>query len=280
MKSNYLKIGLLDISEDEVFALENYCRKWGIKGKKWYLKEFDYEDINEKQQEYEDLRKKITKPLLELKEKISNNKTADQITKELYNFLINNIIFKNLNNKIESYNSIQISDEYNTSYNVLISVLEDIYLIFKDEKMSFETYKNILQVGLNSSKLGIIPATQDQVIFGDTERTRSNKLKIVFVIGINDGYFPKVNKQEGYLNDTDRELLKDVGIELAKSSLECLYEEQFNIYRVLTTSEEKLYLSYCSSEKDGTSIRPSILIKKIKRIFPGLNETSDIINKN
>ena len=276
---NYLKMGLLDFSEDEIFLLENYCRKWGIKGKKWYQREFNYEDINDNQQKFENLRIKIIKPLLELKERISNNRTADQITKELYGFLIDNNILENLNKKIESYNNIETSNEYNTSYNILISVFEDICLIFKDEKMSFDNYKKLLQVGLNSSKLGIIPATQDQVIFGDTERTRSNKLKVLFVIGINDGYFPKVNKQEGYLNDTDRILLKDVGIELAKSSLESIYEEQFNIYRTLTTPEEKLFLSYSSSEKDGSSIRPSILIKKIKRLFPSLIEKSDIINK-
>ncbi len=276
---NYLKIGLLDLDENDVFVLENYCRKWGIKGKKWYANEFSYEDINDKQEKLENIRKQIVSPLLKFKENISNNKSATQITKEIYSFLANNNIIKNLDKKILSYNSPEISDEYNTSYKLLISVLEDICLIFKDEKMSFDYYKNILQVGLTSSELGKIPATQDQVVFGDTERTRSNKLKVLFVIGINDGYFPKVNKQEGYLNDEDRVLLKDRGIELAKNSVESLYEEQFNIYRTLTTPECKLYLSYSSSEKDGASIRPSLLIKKIKRWFPNLIEESDIISE-
>ena len=253
------------MDENDVFVLENYCRKWGIKGKKWYANEFSYEDINDKQEKLENIRKQIVSPLLKFKENISNNKSATQITKEIYSFLANNNIIKNLDKKILSYNSPEISDEYNTSYKLLISVLEDICLIFKDEKMSFDYYKNILQVGLTSSELGKIPATQDQVVFGDTERTRSNKLKVLFVIGINDGYFPKVNKQEGYLNDEDRVLLKDRGIELAKNSVESLYEEQFNIYRTLTTPECKLYLSYSSSEKDvsiAIVLRSSITLKQ------------------
>ena len=118
------------------------------------------------------------------------------------------------------------------------------------------------------------------MVLGDTERTRSNKLKVVFVIGINDGNFPKANKIEGYLNDNDRMILEDSGIELAKNSIDSLYEEQFNIYRTLTTPEEKLFLSYSSSDKEGKSIRASILIKKIKRIFPKLVEESDIIEKS
>ena len=40
-----------------------------------------------------------------------------------------------------------------------------------------------------------------------------------------------------------------------------------------------LFLSYSSSDKEGKSIRPSILIKKIKRAFPGLIEESDVVEK-
>ncbi len=84
---------------------------------------------------------------------------------------------------------------------------------------------------------------------------------------------------EGYLNDNDRDILLNSGIELAKNSKDSLYEEQFNIYRTLTTPEEKLFLSYSSSDKEGASIRPSILIKKITRIFPNISIESDVVEK-
>lgn len=275
---NYLKIGLLDIENENIYLLENYCIKWGIKGNKW-LKKFEYEQINDKQETLEILRRKIIEPLIEFKNNISSNRTAVQITKEIYKFIIDNRINEILDLKLKKYNNIEISDEYNTSYKLLISVLEDIAIVFKDEKITYEKYKELLQVGLNSCELGKIPATQDQVTFGDTERTRSHKLRAVFVIGINDGTFPKVNKIEGYLNDNDRDVLVSSGIELAKNSKDSLYEEQFNIYRTLTTPEEKLFLSYSSSDKEGASIRPSILIKKITRIFPKICVESDVIEK-
>ena len=261
---NYLKIGLLDIEKEDIYIFENYCRKWGIKNSKFYSREFNYEEINEIQEKLEELRKKIVNPLIEFKRNVSSNRTVTQISKEIYNFLIKNDININLDKKVKSYNSIEISDEYNTSYKLLVQVLDEMTLVFNDETISFEKYKNLLEIGLNACKLGKIPATQDQVILGDTERTRSSKLKCIFVIGINDGNFPKTNRVEGYLNDLDRELLKKSGIELAKNSIEDLYEEQYNIYRTLTTPEEKLFLTYSSSDKEGKSIRPSVLIKKIK----------------
>ena len=273
---NFLKIGLLNIPEEDIYLLENYCRKWGIRGSKFYNKEFNYEEINDIQEKLENLRKQISGLLLEFKNNITSEKTASQITKEIYDFLIKNEINVRLDQKLKSYNSIEISDEYNTSYKLLISVLEDIVLIFGDEKITFERYKNLLEIGLNSCELGKIPATQDQVVLGDTERTRSNKLKVLFVIGINDGCFPKANKVEGFLNDNDRDILLSSGIELAKNSVDSLFEEQFNIYRTLTTPEEKLYLSYSSSDKSGEALRPSILMKKIKKMFPNINTSSDV----
>ena len=39
-------------------------------------------------------------------------------------------------------------------------------------------------------------------------------------------------------------------------------------------------MSYASSETEGKSLRPSMMINKIKKIFPELKEESDVINKN
>lgn len=98
--------------------------------------------------------------------------------------------------------------------------------------------------------------------------------------GVNDGNFPLSNKFEGFLNDKDRVLLEEAGLDMAKTSLELLYENNFEIYNILSLASNRIYLSYASSNKDGKSIRPSILIKKIKRIFPNLKEESDIISKD
>ena len=42
-------------------------------------------------------------------------------------------------------------------------------------------------------------------------------------------------------------------------------------------AEEKLYLSYTASDNEGKSLRKSILVNKVKNIFPKLLEESDII---
>lgn len=282
---SYIKLGFCEIDEDEIFKLENYCNKWGIKQNKW-KKDFNIEaEDKSKKQEVErlnELRKQIIMPLIELKESIKKEKTAINITKSLYEFIQNQKIEEKVISrisKLEEEKNIDLANEYKSSYQVLIEILDEIVLIFNEEKISLDNYSKILKIGLKNSGLGKIPGTQDQVIFGDVNRSRSHKVQNIFIIGLNDGSFPSINKDEGFFNDLDREELKQDGIELAKGTLEQLYEDNFNIYKAFTTAENQLYLSYVSTDSESKSLRPSILINKIKKMFPKLIEKSDVINK-
>ena len=158
-----------------------------------------------------------------------------------------------------------------------MQVLDEIVLVFGDENITFESYMQILKTGLGESKLGTIPMAQDEVTVGDVDRSRSHKIKAVFIIGLNDGMFPSINKAEGFLNDDDREKIKQNGVELAKGTIDRIYEDNFNIYKAFTTAEERIFLSYSSSDMEGKSLRPSVLVSRIKKIFEGLKETSDVI---
>ena len=281
---NYLKTGFLEIDENDIFKLEKYCLKYGIKNNK-FKKDFIY-GVNEKNQEeinnLNEIRKQVINPLNKLKEKINENKTVKNIIEQIYLFLIEQNIEQKLNMKIQKLNEnnfLDLTKEYEESYKILIDVFDEIVLIFNDDKITLDKFYEIFKIGLKNSGLGKIPSKQDQVIMGDTDRSRSRRVKAVFIIGLNDGVFPNINTNEGFIDDVDRELLKQDGIELAKGTLENLYDDNFNIYKAFTTAEEKLYLSYSSSDTEGKSLRPSLLILRIKKIFPKINEEDDLIEK-
>ena len=115
--------------------------------------------------------------------------------------------------------------------------------------------------------LGKIPVAQDQVTIGDVDRSKSHGVKAIFIIGLNDGVFPAVYQSEGFFDDADREKLKDYQIELAKGTKERLYEDRFNLYKAFSIAEEKLYLSYVSSDLEGATLRPSIFVRKNQTYF-------------
>ena len=159
-----------------------------------------------------------------------------------------------------------------------MEIFDEISLVFGDEKISFEDYRKILKAGLEESKIGQIPQSIDQVIIGDVERSRNHKVNTLFILGLNDGVFPTANFDEGFLNDNEREFLKQNGMELAKGTIENIYEDRFNIYKAFTTAENQIYLSYVSEDKEGKAKRPSSLISKIKKMYPKLKEESDVVS--
>lgn len=275
---NYIKLGFCDISTEEIFRIENYARKWGIKYNKWYSKEWTLGD--EDKVALNRIRDLIVMPLLKFKQNLDGKRTVKQITKVLYEFIIENNIKEKLLVKAEQQeNSEELKNEYIASWNLLIAILDELVLIFGDENISFDKYAQTIKIAFNENDLGAIPALSDQVIFGDIDRSRSRKTKIIFMIGLNDGVFPSTNKEEGFLNDDDRERLKINGVEIAKTTKDNMYEENFNIYKAFTTAEEELFLSYSSSSSDGKALKPSTLIYKIKKIFNNIKEESNIIKR-
>lgn len=281
---SYLKTGFLNIDIMDIHILENYCLKWGIRGNKWYLCDWNFHDeTDEEKEKILHIRELVISPLLQLKNHLTGKKSVKNITEKLYQFLISQEINIKLERKITTLHEageIQKAQEYETSWKIIIGVLDEVVSILGTKKVSFEKYADILKMGLASSNLGKIPGTQDQVIVGDVDRSRSHKVKAVFMIGLNDGVFPSNHKDEGFFNDNDRDVLKAQGAELAKGTLELLYDDNFNIYKAFSTAEEKLYLSYASSDLEGKQLRPSILINKVKKIFSELQEISDVIKND
>lgn len=248
---NYIKSGMVKI--DNIYELENYCLKWDIRGKKWYENKWNFGDENQ----FINEQNQIVMPLLELQKELKKEKTADNISKKLYDFILKNVQDEQI--EVESYNAV-------------IEVIEEIADLFKNEKMSFDTYIRLLKTGISSKEIGQIPQTQDKVTVGDVNRSKTHKIRAIFIIGVNDGAFPSVQSSEGFFGDKDREDLKAKGFELAKGTLEKMYEENFNIYKTFSTAEEKVYISYPAADVDDKPLRRSTMISRIKKIFPELKE--------
>lgn len=170
---NYIKSDFLEINKKDIYKLEKYCQKMGINRNKWYKNNW---------KENENLRKIIVEPLLKLKQEIDKEKSAKNISENIYKYLIKNNIEEKINKKINKIKNEEIKKEYKASLNILIDVLDEIVPFFKDEKITIQKYKEILKIGLKNKEFGKIPQNIDQVILGDIDRTRSHKVKAVFIL--------------------------------------------------------------------------------------------------
>ena len=136
--------------------------------------------------------------------------------------------------------------------------------------MALDEYGEILKAGFAELKVGSIPQSVDQVIAGDLERTRLKPIKVLFVVGVNDGIIPGHGSSGGILSDLERTLLTDLGAELAPTPRQKSFEERLYLYMNMTQPSEKLILSFSEVDEGGNQLRPSYLIHTVSKLFSDL----------
>ncbi|MDP4134142.1 MAG: PD-(D/E)XK nuclease family protein, partial [Bacillota bacterium] len=214
------------------------------------------------------------------KEGIKGKRTAKEFCTALYAFIKDTQLDEKIQHRseqllLEGKSDLAAKDV--SVYNCIISSMDSLISCCQDLKRGPKKYAEALSEGLNSIKSAIIPSAVDCVNTGNAPRTKGSDSKVVFLVGVNDGIFPAVSSSGGILTDSDRRMLHDASIELAPDSQGFNFEEQALVYSTLTLAKDKLYVSYSLADTDGTTLRPSVIIRMLKEIFPDIKTLSDVV---
>lgn len=276
----YLKSGLVNIDRHEIDILENYVLANGIKGFKWTnelsISEEDNDEIDPIK-----VMIKVREPLLNLHSKIRGNKSVKAICTAIYEFLVELDCFNRIEEWISEFDENGMQGnvmEYQQVSEIVIDILDQAVDVIGEDLITINEFYKVLNAGFQNKEIGIIPIALDQVNIGDIARIKGRNVKVLFIVGVNDGILPAANKDEGILSDRDRDLLKENGIELSSSTRAKVFEEQYMVYTALTLASDYLMISYPMADFEGKSLRASIVIPRLKRIFPKLIEESDLFN--
>lgn len=276
----YLKSGLVNIDRHEIDILENYVLANGIKG----FKRTNELSISEEDNDEIDPIKvmiKVREPLLNLHSKIRGNKSVKAICTAIYEFLVELDCFNRIEEWISEFDENGMQGnvmEYQQVSEIVIDILDQAVDVIGEDLITINEFYKVLNAGFQNKEIGIIPIALDQVNIGDIARIKGRNVKVLFIVGVNDGILPAANKDEGILSDRDRDLLKENGIELSSSTRAKVFEEQYMVYTALTLASDYLMISYPMADFEGKSLRASIVIPRLKRIFPKLIEESDLFN--
>ena len=277
---SYIKNCMSPISFEESDIFENYVIGCGIRGKKAYSNPFTrkYRGFTEEElAECEAIRVKLMEALSDFTDKDFANMNVAEITKALCDFVTKHELERALTEYEERFteeSKFSLAAEYSQAYKLVMELFDKLVSLLGDEKISLKEYRRLLDDGFDEIKVGIIPLVMDQVVVGDIQRTRLNHIKVLFVIGVNDGIIPSKGGKPGLLSGSDRTILKNLYMELSPTVREQAFIEKFYLYLNLTKASEKLIMTYATSASDGSSLRPSYLIGVLKEIFVDGKELS------
>ncbi|MFA7637235.1 MAG: PD-(D/E)XK nuclease family protein [Monoglobales bacterium] len=283
----YLKSGFTNIESFETDLLENYIIATGIRGNSW-LKDWQYlpyvskifdsdeqflEKINE-------VRIKVTEPIITLKNSLSGAKTVRDKCAALYDFICEINIFDKISGLIERFkeNEPQTAAYYGRVWSLLMKTLDEVVEVLGDEKLSTDEFIELFTMGLSVHEISIVPTNVDVVSVTVPENISDSSEKYVFVVGANDGVYPSIMQTEGLLSDRDRGVLEGLGIELAQDTLTKAIEENYITLKAFLSAENKLYISYPIGDTSGGARFPSVTVKRIKGFFPELEVQSHVVS--
>ena len=281
----YVKSGLITLETNFIDKLENYILANGIKGYKWTKDLLTSQDEELTQEEIEifEYMEEIRRPIINLYNKIKGDVTVRKYCTALYEFLLEINAFETMDKWLDDFNNKGMQDkikEYTQVPAIVMDMLDQAVEVLGDEVVDLKTFSKILISGFEEKEIGVIPMALDQVNIGDIARIKGRDVKVLYIVGANDGVLPSANKDEGILSDEDRIELKSMGIELASDTRSRVFEEQFMVYTALTIPSNYLMITYPMADFEGKSLRPSIIIPRLKKILPRLKEESEIFNNN
>lgn len=278
LKSGFTKIPDQDIDLIENYSLENNITKtaW-VKDEKWNYIMDRFSKRKDLQGKYIEkinaTRKKFVELVLPLHEKIKGRSKVSYITTELYNFMVDVGLSRKIDEYIEFFeqkNNIALSEEYKRIWEIIVDVFDEMVNLIGDKTVNVQEYRNLLYIAFSQYKLGLIPTSLDEVVIGNTDRTKIKDIKVLFVLGANDRLFPAVKNDTNILSDKDRDNLLKMNIEIGENSKTKSFYDNFVIYNVLNIPSEKLNISYCASDSENKTSRPALVITLIQKMFPML----------
>ncbi len=269
-------------TKEEADIFENYVLASNITHKYWNSKEdwtFSPDEERISLETVNKVKRLSVNRVIELSEKIKGRKTVDDICNALLVWIEEEQLGSFMAEKVEAFNNQgknSIALEYISAWRDFSSVITQMRECMGDEFITYEKFYEILREAFNEIKISIAPPLSDQVTFSEIDTFRKSDAKVVFVLGLLDGVFPKGYIEDGMLSDAERDMLLEYGIELAPTADFKRREEQNLIYNVLASPQEMFFLSVPLGDKEGKAKIRSEIIDRVLTLFPKLNRIEEL----
>ncbi|MDG0812134.1 helicase-exonuclease AddAB subunit AddB [Cohnella rhizosphaerae] len=278
------------VPRDAVDALENYVLAAGIDGwrwhddRSWYAlsgRDLDAEEADEDGSRegspsmlaIRSTRDALLSPLRTLERRIKRAKSQADLCRALFMLLEETAA----PDRLELWSrSDELAGEplrarmHRQLWDGAIGLLDQLVELMGDEPADTALFAGMLDAGLESIRLGVVPPSLDRVLIGTPERTRTDRISVLYLLGVNEGVLPMAIKDDGLLSEEERTKLAESGLRLAPNARRRLLDEEFLAYLALTAPSRHLWISYALADEEGSGLIKSSLIGRIRAWFPGI----------
>lgn len=274
------------LTNDAIDQLENYVLEFGIRRKSQWTDEhwvyhrfkgFEFAVQTDREKEFEEklnaYKEQVTSWLKPFDERFSACRTVREYSEQLYLLLEQLEIPEQLEEKRQQYErmgNLEKAREEEQAWLAVMNLLDELVELIGEAKIDLAEYSNIINAGLEALQFSHVPPSMDHVIVGTIDHSRILNKKCVFLIGVNEGLWPKKAGIDGIINEEEREFLEHFGLKLAASNRRVLLDEQLYMYMAFTLPTDFLMVSYSLSDQEGNAKIPAQIVDRLYEFFPEL----------
>lgn len=134
-----------------------------------------------------------------------------------------------------------------------------------DEPISLSEWQDLLAEAAKAVQLVLEPGRADGVLITSVVNVQGLSFHYVYLLGVREGEFPKVDNENWIYNDKEREELAAMGVELPRT-VQAYAEDAWFFAVTLTAAQKELYLTWFEEENVGASA----YIDAVQKLFSNL----------
>lgn len=287
----YIRCGLTSLSENDADLIESYASSWKISGKIWFSDEGfimnprGYMPLTQKDADKLDrinaVRLELTDPLAAFMAELKGCKTVRDYAKAISGFVTDMNICEKLAARallFESRGESILSKEEEGLYAALSSALDELVRALGECECSCDEFMKYFSMILSDTDIGTIPQSHDVVTISDAAAHRSPGLRHIFMLGCNEGEFPKSTTAPSVLSLEERRILSEHSLsDIEYDPVLEAEKELFFFFSAAVSPSEKLTLTYRRRGDTGEELKASTALLQIRALFDDIETVSDSI---
>lgn len=259
-----IRTGLGGVTPEEGDIFENYCLEKGIRYTA-FTRPLEDEAA-------ERVRQAVAEPIARLKSALINGPSAAMKAEAVFAYMEETELHRrtcDLCDSLHQEGRHQQAEENAQVYSLLLTVLDQLHAIMGEGRLSVSRFAAIFREGLDAYEINAIPATADQVLIGSVGRTRARAIRAMFILGANEGSFPRYYRDDSLISDEELSAISALGINRWDSSADRGDVELMDVYCAIAKPTERLYIS-CTMGAGSEGALPAGLLDRMLDMFPGL----------
>lgn len=275
--SDWIHSGFSELNADEASALDAYARSRALDGPRW-LRPINEPPPFELTREETDLREAVeplrrmaVEPLTDLRQWMRQAERTGGFARALWRFTEEAGLYDKLTGlhaeltergmALEASHTAQV-------WQLWLNLLDQLDALLAGKNISSALAARIIRTGIESLDLGALPPEHGRVMIGQVGRAKPGRARAALILGLTDGALAAGG--EGLLSDA--ELLEAeamLGAPLGLDTRTLISLANLNLLEAMTAPSEFLYVSRSSAGDEGERVQPSIVMRRLEKLFPG-----------